>query len=436
VNRVARALFLLASLLVALPALAGEVLVDFLDVGQGDSILIRGGGKAVLIDAGIKGARVAEQLRALGVARLDLVVTTHPHADHMGGMEDVVRAFDVGLYLDNGLPHTTETYAALMTAIEERQIPYRKGEFGMTLNLGSEAVFHVLFPEGVPLTDTRSDLNSNSVVMLLTHGDVDFLFTGDSEEPTEHIIARRDLPSIEVLKVAHHGSAHSSTSGFLGRVRPTYAVISCGVGNRYGHPDPEALDRLRAVGAQIYRTDESGHLRAVSNGRVVEILEGAVPEVARFRPPTTTVTRRPTDAAPGAGLTPPTPGAHPTPGHPIPAHGPGVRPGAPTPPPAAPTPTPDPAGSAVAPAIEDAAGEGGRPRREPRGARAPAPATTAAPDPVPPAPVPAQPAATPPSTAPANTTLNLSGVRPSAVPAPAEEPEKRKKKKRDRGSGT
>lgn len=236
-------------------------------------MLIRAGGKAVLIDAGIKRARVAAQLAALDVTSLDLVIVSHPHADHMGGMEEVLRSMPVGLYIDNGMPHTTQTYAKLMVAVEELGIPYRSGRTGMELKLGDEAVMNVILPGDTLLRDTRSDLNSNSVVVVLTHGEMDFLFTGDAEEPTEGLISRQSLPSIDVLKVAHHGSDHSSSTSFLRTVNPPIAVISCGEDNRYGHPAPEALERLNSAGALVYRTDQSGHIRAISDGTTVEMLE-------------------------------------------------------------------------------------------------------------------------------------------------------------------
>jgi len=267
-----------AALLVACPAWAGEVLVDMLDIGQGDSILIRGGGKAVLIDAGIPESKVVDQLHALGVTRLDLVIATHPHADHIGDMIDVVRGFDIGLYMDNGLPHTTVTYQDLMKAVEERGIPYRAARLGQKIKLGEEATMEVLWPSDTPLRDTRSDLNSNSVVVWLTHGENTFLFTGDSEEPTEAALLANGIGPVDVLKVAHHGSEHSSVESFLAVVHPKIALISCGTGNRYGHPDPIALARYAAIGAHVYRTDTQGHLRVVSNGKTLTVQEGLLPE--------------------------------------------------------------------------------------------------------------------------------------------------------------
>lgn len=278
-----RAVAALLALLVAVPALAGQVLVDVLDVGQGDAVLIRGGGKAVLIDAGPRGGGVLDQLRTLRVKKLDLVVSSHPHADHIGDMAEVVRRLEVGLFLDNGMVHTTRTYATLMSAIEARGIRYRTAEAGLTLNLGDEATFTVLFPTGDPLRETRSDLNANSVVLRLDHGDVSFLFTGDAEAVTEQALIASGLQPVDVLKVPHHGSAHSSTARFLDATRPRYALISCGATNRYGHPAPDALGRLERAGAMVYRTDVSGNLRVISDGVDVEVLEGSLAELERVR---------------------------------------------------------------------------------------------------------------------------------------------------------
>jgi competence protein ComEC len=250
------------------------VWVDFLDVGQGDAIVIRGGDHAVLIDAGDRGATTVAQLRELGVRRLDLVFATHPHADHIGEMAHVLSSFDVGRYVDNGMTHTTATFAEVMRVLDDRGIPHDVAREGMTFGLGDEATFTVLFPDGALLHDTRSDLNSNSVVLRLDHGGDTFLFTGDAEEPTETALLEAGLGPVDVLKVAHHGSDHSSTAAFLSATRPEQVVISVGAENRYGHPGDETMRRLASLGAIVYRTDQSGHLRAISDGAEIEILEG------------------------------------------------------------------------------------------------------------------------------------------------------------------
>ncbi|MBT3219303.1 MAG: MBL fold metallo-hydrolase [Proteobacteria bacterium] len=268
------------SLLVALPVWAGQLVVDILDVGQGDAILISTDEKTVLIDAADRHVDLVDQLKLLGVETLDLVVGTHAHADHIGRMEDVLRTFDVKLYMDSGLPHTTAVYSNTMAAVEDEGIPYKTAKGGTILNLGDEAIFTVLSPppEGL-LSGTRSDLNSNSVVLLLEHEDISFLFTGDAEEPTEHYLLQTGIGEVDVLKVAHHGSGHSSTLDFLEVVHPDVGLISVGEGNRYKHPYPECLERLDQVGAQVYRTDLSGHLRVISDGSNFEVFEGRLEEI-------------------------------------------------------------------------------------------------------------------------------------------------------------
>lgn len=260
------------------------VRVDMLDVGQGDSILIRTPAKSVLIDASEDSADVKTKLRALGVQGLDLVVATHPHADHIGGMDDVVQAFPIKLYTDNGLPHTTVTYSRLMADIESKSIPYRAATAGTVYNLDLGAKLEVLFPTGSPLSGTRSDLNANSVVTRLTYKNDCFLFVGDSEEPTEQALLSRGLTPCNVLKVAHHGSEYSSTQPFLDAVRPSIAIISVGTGNTYGHPGANTLGRLSAMGAKIYRTDQMGTITLTTSGNGVSVTTGVVPGVAPAAP--------------------------------------------------------------------------------------------------------------------------------------------------------
>ena len=269
-------------------AWAGTVRVDVLDVGQGDSILIRTpANKAILIDASDNQAKVPALLTALGVTALDLVIATHPHADHIGGMDEVLDAFPVKNYIDSGLPHTTATYAAVMSRVEAKKIPYRTGLTGMSFNLDDGAVLEILFPTGTPLKDTRSDLNSNSVVARLTHGDDCFLFPGDAEEPTERALVAAGLAQSDVLKVPHHGSNHSSTPAFLAAVKPSIAVISVGTGNRYGHPGEETLGRLAGTGAAIYRTDLMGTVTLLSDGKKIKVeTQHPSTAVADAAPPT------------------------------------------------------------------------------------------------------------------------------------------------------
>jgi beta-lactamase superfamily II metal-dependent hydrolase len=263
----------------AMPAYAGPLLLDMLDIGQGDALLLRAGGKTVLVDAGDRSSDTEDQLRALGVTQLDLVVATHAHADHIGRMDKILSEFEVSLYLDSGLAHTTQTYNNTMTTLAAQGIPYQPAREGMTIGMGDEVLITVLHPSSAAMSGTRSDLNSNSVVLLVEHHEVSMLLTGDAEEPTEYRLLRQGVGDIDILKVAHHGSNHSSSRSFLAATQPELALISCGSDNRYGHPGSETVERLVNAGASIYRTDKSGHLRVISNGTRYEVFEGSLAEL-------------------------------------------------------------------------------------------------------------------------------------------------------------
>lgn len=288
------------------PATANGVFrVDMLDVGQGDAILLRSpGGRAVLIDAGTgqKGEAALPLLQELGVAKLDLVVATHPHADHIGGLDDVVEKLPIKLLTDNGLPHTTDTYDKLMRLVESKGISYKAARAGQTYSLDGGVRLEVLNPAGEPITGTRSDLNANSVVIRATHGRNCMLLTGDAEEETEERLLHRGVQPCDVLKAAHHGSGYASTAPFLDAVKPQVVLISAGQGNSYGHPDPAALERYAAAGARVLRTDQGGTLRAESDGTTITITP------ARGASVTVRGKSRPV-VAPGRGEPAPAPGA-------------------------------------------------------------------------------------------------------------------------------
>ncbi len=253
-------------------AIAGTLQVHVLDVGQGDSILIEApDDKKILIDASTEGAKVADRLQARGIEKLNLVVSTHPHADHIGGLAAVLKKISVGMYVDNGMTHNTLTYLRTTQAVEKNEIPYRAALNGRTFNIGSEATLTILHPRSTLLKGTRSDLNSNSVVLRLQHKNICFLFMGDAEDPTERDLLNRGLEPCDVLKVAHHGSGHSTSASFLRAVRPKYAAISAGSGNRYGHPATETLRRLEDADVQVHQTATDGNITFISSGRSVSV---------------------------------------------------------------------------------------------------------------------------------------------------------------------
>lgn len=249
---------------------SGTLEVYFFDVGQGDSELIRlPGGENILIDAGTSSTEdeLVGELRSLGAETLDLVVATHPHADHIGGMAAVIDAFDVRQVVmprisESDTP-TTKTYENLLQSIADKGLTIMPAEPGDELLSSGGAVLTVLAPNG----EDYGDLNNYSVVLRLTYGEDSFLFTGDAEEASEEEMLSLDWPlTATVLKCGHHGSETSTSPAFLDAVSPQYAVISCGVDNDYGHPDAVTLEKLEAAGAEVFRTDLQGTILASTDG--------------------------------------------------------------------------------------------------------------------------------------------------------------------------
>lgn len=261
-------LFALAVSLGAVSAQGGKLTVHFLDVGQADSILIQApGGQAILIDGGnnADGPSVVNYLKQQGITRLNAVIATHPHEDHIGGLDTVLNTFPVEtVYLPN-VTHTSRTFEDFVTAARKagKRIQVKPG---VKLNIpGITAVFLA------PHRSYYEDLNDYSAVLKLTYGKVSFLFAGDAEATSESemVNSGSDLSST-ILKVGHHGSDSSTTAAFLRAVSPKYAVISVGEGNPYGHPSESTLERLRNAGVTVYRTDQNGNIVATSDGSTVK----------------------------------------------------------------------------------------------------------------------------------------------------------------------
>jgi competence protein ComEC len=246
------------------PTTDGILKVSYIDVGQADSILIQQGDHAMLIDAGnnADGQTVKNYITNQGVSVLDYAICTHPHEDHIGAMDYIVNSFKIGkIYLPEAMA-TTQTYKDLLTAVVNKGMQFTSPVPGSSFKLG-DATCTILGP----INWSQDDLNTSSIVLKVVYGNNSFLFTGDAQVSNEQdmINAGYDL-SADVLKVGHHGSNTSTSQAFLDAVKPSYAVISVGAGNDYGHPTEAVLNRINSNGIKLFRTDLNGTIVATSDG--------------------------------------------------------------------------------------------------------------------------------------------------------------------------
>lgn len=245
-----------------------------LDIGQGDAILIISpGGQTMLVDGGNSSQDAREvilpYLQRNGHDRLDVLVLTHPDADHVGGLPEVLRSIPVGVGVATGQVHTTQIYAEflqeLQRARDEGGTQIIRGEAGVEIPFDPEIQLEVLGPSTEAIA--TDDKNNASIVLRLTYGLVSVLLTGDAEvEEEAWMMGQGAILDAQILKVSHHGSDTASSSAFLDRVDPEVALISCSANNQYGHPHDEVLDRLSDYGADVYRTDLSGTIEVVTDG--------------------------------------------------------------------------------------------------------------------------------------------------------------------------
>ena len=244
----------------------GNLNIYFIDVGQADSILITNNNSSMLIDAGNNedGEDVVNFIKDKGITKLDYVVGTHPHEDHIGGLDDVINSdLEItNIYMPQ-IETTTKTFEDVLDAIENKGLSITSPKKGDTFNVGNASL--------EVMTDSILDednLNLSSIILLMQHGNNKFLFMGDAEQENEET---RDWPKVDLLKVGHHGSNTSSSDKFLNETKPTYSIIMAGEGNSYGLPTEETLNKLQSIGSTIYRTDLNGTITVTSDGENIEI---------------------------------------------------------------------------------------------------------------------------------------------------------------------
>lgn len=240
-----------------------DVVVKFFDVGQADSILVQSAGVNMLIDAGTNnmGNTVVQNLKDLGITKINYLVGTHPHEDHIGGMDDVINNFEIGTIYMPKVQTNTKTFEDVLDAISNKGLTITTPEVGYVFEVGNTKC--EVMCAGTGTTEENSNLNLSSIVIRMVYGEESFLFMGDAEEKNE---TSRQWPQTTVLKVGHHGSDTSSSESFLNQVKPEISVISVGINNTYGHPKKTTLDKLNALETSIYRTDQNGTITITCDG--------------------------------------------------------------------------------------------------------------------------------------------------------------------------
>lgn len=242
--------------------------IIFFDVGQADCELIIFKGKTVLIDAGNSkdGEKIVNGLKALNINKLDYVIGTHVHEDHIGGMSYIIDNFDIGkFYLPYNTTNTTSYYSKLLTSLSKKNLSINEAK------IGDKFFIEDLICEIMSVDNSEPDnANHTSIVLEITYKNQKYLFMGDAETINEK---SRSWNDVDVLKVGHHGSNTSSSEKFLRQVLPEIAVISVGKDNSYGLPKEKILNRINNLGTEIYRTDEDGTIQIISDGETDEIIK-------------------------------------------------------------------------------------------------------------------------------------------------------------------
>ncbi|HBI6898982.1 TPA: ComEC/Rec2 family competence protein [Clostridium perfringens] len=243
--------------------------VTYLNVGQGDSELIQVNGINMLIDAGTNaGANdLVKDLKNRGIKTIDIAIATHPHEDHIGGMDEVLENFDVKSFYAPKVAHTTKTYENMLKAVKNEGLKIQQIKEGTKIDLGKDTEVQVYSP----VKSQYEELNNYSPVMKISYGQNSFMFTGDAESLVEKEILNenKDLKA-DVLKLGHHGSHSSTSEEFLKAVNPSIAVVSCAKDNKYGHPHKETMSNLKKAGITVYETFRDGDITISSNGKKLD----------------------------------------------------------------------------------------------------------------------------------------------------------------------
>lgn len=239
----------------------GDLVVQFIDVGEADCTLISNNGHNMLIDAGNNrdGKLLVNYFKSIGINKFDYLITTHSHEDHIGGMDNIIKSFDIDKFYIPNVSVDNTTYKEVIKSLNNKNINKETPSEDSIIELGNSKL------KVLSIRDDKIELNNDSIVLKLYYGNISLLFMGDAPSDIEHSILNKDLKS-NVLRVGHHGSRYSSSAYFLYKVHPEYSIISVGNNNDYGHPHKVTLDKLNRINSKIYRTDLDGTIIMTSDG--------------------------------------------------------------------------------------------------------------------------------------------------------------------------
>ncbi|MGL4772336.1 MAG: ComEC/Rec2 family competence protein [Clostridium sp.] len=247
-----------------------EFTVHYINVGQGDCILIEVNNKTLLIDAGPKEERnnVISYLNKESIKKLDYIIATHPHEDHIGNMSEVIKNYDVGDFYAPKITNTTKSFERMVDALKDKNKKINVIKEGTdSIDLGKNTKVKVFSPS----IDKYDNLNNYSPIIKIEYGDTSFLFTGDAEKEVEdYVLKFKDELNCDVIKLGHHGSSSSSSPNFIKQVSPSTAIISCGKDNKYGHPHKETLSTLQKYDINYFITVEEGSIIVKSDGKKIK----------------------------------------------------------------------------------------------------------------------------------------------------------------------